>query len=166
MSPPTITSYRLRDGLSQITALVDSYWERRAQLEQERRGTYHSEFYDLPGVADVENPETPIYLLSQLWSLVKLHDEQARLVADGWKKVTKMAPNETQRHKQLVAFFCHFVGEGSYQRHGWADARLHADSHGKPDCLLPKGRRTRGVAIGGKCAVYVRDVEPARDGRS
>jgi hypothetical protein len=155
MPSAIISDYRLRDGLSQVIPLIDAYWEHRAELERQGRFAYHSEFYDLPGVADAEKPETPIYLLSQLWELVKLHDEQAQLVADGWEKVAQMAPNETRRHTQVVIFFCHYVGEGSYKRQRWADARLHADAAGSPDFLLPKGRRTRGVDLRGRCAVYV-----------
>ncbi len=155
MPSATSSKYRLRDGLSQVIPLIDAYWERRAEIEQQGRGTYHSAFYDLPGVADAEEPETPIYLLSQLWSLVRLHDEQAQLIAQGWKRVSRMAPNETQHHTQVVIFFCNYVGEGSYQRQEWAAARLHADAAGSPKFLLPKGRRTRGVALGCRCAVYV-----------
>lgn len=151
----TAVSYQLRNGLSQVVDLVDAYWERHTQLEQEGRTTYHSLFHDLPGIAGTENPDTPVYLLSQLWSLVKLHDEQAELVERGWIRITKMKPGETRRHKQIVIFFCHYVGEGSYSRHEWEDARLLADSEGRPYCLLPKGKRIKGVAAGSQRAVYV-----------
>ncbi|HEY3944408.1 MAG TPA: hypothetical protein VGL78_04205 [Solirubrobacteraceae bacterium] len=155
MKPGTRTTYRLQDGLSQVTSLIDAYWERRAQLEREARPTYHSEFYDLPGVADTEKPETPIYLLSELWSLVKLHDEQAQLVEQGWIRVTDMPPRTLQRHSRVVLFFSHYVGEGSYRRLDVADVRLYADVDGRPAYLLPKGRRTQGILISGTRAVYV-----------
>lgn len=154
MSTVTVT-YRTLGGLSQVVELVDAYWERRAQLEREGRGTYHHLFHDLPGIAGLENADTPVYLLSQLWSLVKLHDEQTELVEQGWTRITEMQPNETRRCKQLVMFYCEYVGEGSYSRHEWVEARLLADAEGRPYCLLPKGKRTNGVAAGGRRALYV-----------
>lgn len=64
----SLTTYD-RNDLTEVLPLVDAYWRRHAELEAAGKYPYHAEFFDL--VPDAERPETPIYMLAQLFSLVR-----------------------------------------------------------------------------------------------
>jgi hypothetical protein len=136
--------------LAQIIPFIESYWTIYEQLKAAGQYPYDASFEGrIPGLEDaLPHEETPIYLLQGLRRLVEGHEHLARVLADGYRRLTELATRE--RFSSVIVF------DRFYAVQGFKDARVIPDEQYRPSGVLPKGRHTRGRRIDSLDQVYVR----------
>lgn len=138
------------EDLAQIIPFIEPYWTIYEQLKSAGQYPYNASFEGrIPGLEDaLPREETPIYLLQQLRGLVEGHERLARVLGDGYRRLTELA---TRERFSSVVVFDRFYAVQSYE-----EARVIPDEQHRPCGVLPKGKRTRGRRLDSFDQVYVR----------
>lgn len=136
--------------LAQIIPFIEDYWTVADELKAAGQYLYNDSFNGrIRGlVGALPREETPIYLLQGLRNLVEGHELLAKVLAEGYERLTDLA--EQKRFASVVVF------DRFYRPQRYEQARVNPDDRQKPCHLLPKGRRTRGRRLGELDQTYVR----------
>lgn len=136
--------------LAQVIPFIEDYWTIYEQLKTEGKYPYNQCFEGrIPGLEGAQpRAETPIYLLQGLRRLVEGHEQLAKVLSAGFRRLTDLA--ERERFTSVVVF------DQFYATRQYEDARVIPDTHGRLIGVLPKGARTRGRRLGSLDQVYIR----------
>jgi hypothetical protein len=143
--------------LGQVAPYLPAFLAAYERLEGGRGFVYNDDFRGQV-CAEIEDPghtharngacgcgeDTAIYLLQTLRRAKMVEAQVAERMAAGYQ------PLETLTE---VTRFAHVVEYGSYHDvtgwKEWEDVRVVPDAQGRPEVVLPKGRRTHGFRLGG-----------------
>jgi hypothetical protein len=136
--------------LGQIVPFIEDYWAIADELKAAGKYPYNDCFTGrIPGLAGaLPGEETPIYLLQSLRGLVEGHELLAKVLEEGYERLTALP--EQERFASVVVF------DQFYRPQRYEQARVNGDGRQRPCHLLPKGRRTRGRCLGELDQTYVR----------
>lgn len=155
----TWTFNRNYHDLEQVAEWYPEYTAARAEVIERAGYPYNDEFRGMiPGIAG-ECEDTGIYLLQELHRRRKMDARVAAALGDGFRHLDTLTAVTKYAHVIL------YKPDGSGW-HAYQDARLvpetkprQAEVTGQIHALIPKGKRTRGVYVGGSgYAVLVKET--------
>lgn len=151
----------LRKDPSLVADLWPEYETRFSELQAAGQYPYNDEFRCLPSLAGVDPgiQETAIYCLQQMRHQREAQARVDAAIGDGFRKLDTLATVTKYAHVILYK-------PGRSEWHTYQDARLvpetkprQAEVTGQIHALIPKGKRTHGVYVGGSgYAVLVKEA--------
>jgi hypothetical protein len=106
----------------------------------------------IPGIAG-DDEDAAIYLLQGLYQIEEEHAEIEALVDEGYRQLEFLV--STTRFANVVAWQPDYYVGGTGRIDRFENARVVVDG-GRITGILPKGRRTHGLALRESAKVYVR----------
>lgn len=131
-------------NFDQVAPFLPEFMAVLAELEAADKYRYNDSFKGR--IADIAGPheDSAIYLLQGLERKTAEDAKVTALLAEGYTHVDELPARSAQRYRHIVLYPSRRMGGSWAEYH---DARL-IERDGKPHGILPKGKRTRGYAVG------------------
>jgi hypothetical protein len=141
----TFTFDKNYKNLDQVAPFYEAYTAVRAELEAAGKYNYNDSFKGRIVGIEGPNEDTAIYLLQTLHSIREMMAEVDAFVAEGATPIDTL--NGPTRFAKVMRYGWYLGGTGLAT---YEDVRVVPDQiNGRPQCILPKGRRTNGYAAYG-----------------